>query len=146
MIAALLLVNVGNYISGAAALTRIMHVNIPMAMLIIAVVSTFYYVLGGMKGVAYVTVIHAFMKYLGVIIVIAVALSLSGGIQPIVNDLPDFYFTWDGHVGANTVFAWIIATSGSYLFNTVCYASDFFYKSAHEAQKPASIPSFSVCP
>ncbi len=32
MILALLLVNVGNYISGAAALTSVMHVNIPVAM------------------------------------------------------------------------------------------------------------------
>ena len=144
MIAALLLVNVGNYISGAAALTRIMHVNIPMAMLIIAVVSTFYYVLGGMKGVAYVTVIHAFMKYLGVIIVIAVALSLSGGIQPIVNDLPDFYFTWDGHVGANTVFAWIIATSGSIFSTQFVMRAISSTKSAHEAQK-ACLYSVILC-
>ena len=47
MICALLLVNVGNYISGAAALTTVMQVNIPVAMLIIAIVSTFYYVIGG---------------------------------------------------------------------------------------------------
>ena len=144
MIAALLLVNVGNYISGAAALTRIMHVNIPMAMLIIAVVSTFYYVLGGMKGVAYVTVIHAFMKYLGVIIVIAVALSLTGGIQPIVDDLPDFYFTWDGHIGANTVFAWIIATSGSIFSTQFVMQAISSTKSAHEAQK-ACLYSVILC-
>lgn len=144
MIAALLLVNVGNYISGAAALTRIMDINIPAAMLIIAVVSTFYYVLGGMKGVAYVTVIHAMMKYIGVIIIIAVALSLSGGIQPIVNALPDYYFTWDGEIGANTVFAWIIATSGSIFSTQFVVQAISSTKSAHEAQK-ACLYSVILC-
>ncbi len=144
MIAALLLVNVGNYISGAAALTRIMPIHIPMAMLIIAVVSTFYYVLGGMKGVAYVTVIHAVIKYIGVIIVLAVALSLTGGIQPILDDLPDYYFTWDGHIGANTVFAWIIATSGSIFSTQFVMQAISSTKNAHEAQK-ACLYSVLLC-
>lgn len=135
MIGALLLVNVGNYISGAAALTTIMQVNIPMAMLIIAVVSTFYFVLGGMKGVAYVTIIHAGMKYIGVIIILAVAISLSGGVQPIINDLPDYYFTFDGHIGWGTVIAWVIATSGSIFSTQFVMQAISSTKSAGEAQK-----------
>lgn len=135
MIAALLLVNVGNYISGAAALTTIMHVNIPVAMLIIAVVSTFYYVLGGMKGVAYVTIIHAGMKYIGVIIVLAVALSMSGGIQPVIDSLPDYYFTMDGNLGYNTITAWIIATAGSIFSTQFVMQAISSTKNAHEAQK-----------
>jgi len=139
MIAALLLVNVGNYISGAAALTRIMQVHIPVAMLIIAVVSTFYFVLGGMKGVAYVTIIHAAMKYIGVIIIIAVGLSLSGGIQPIIDDLPDYYFTFDGHIGWNTIFAWVIATSGSIFSTQFVMQAISSTKNAGEAQKACFI-------
>lgn len=135
MILALLLVNVGNYISGAAALTSVMHVNIPVAMLIIAIVSTFYYVLGGMKGVAYVTIIHAGMKYLGVIIVLGVALSLSGGIQPIMNGLPDYYFTFDGKIGWNSVTAWIIATTGSIFSTQFVMQAISSTKNAKEAQK-----------
>ena len=135
MIAALLLVNVGNYISGAAALTRIMDVNIPVAMLIIAVVSTFYYVLGGMKGVAYVTIIHAGVKYLGLLLVLGVALSLSGGVQPIVDDLPDWNFTLDGHIGWPTIIAWILATSGSIFSTQFVMQAISSTKSAGEAQK-----------
>jgi Na+/proline symporter len=135
MIAALLLVNVGNYISGAAALTSIMHVNIPVAMLIIAVVSTFYYVLGGMKGVAYVTIIHAAMKYIGVIIVLGVALSMSGGIQPVMDSLPEYYFTFDGKIGFNTISAWIIATAGSIFSTQFVMQAISSTKNAHEAQK-----------
>lgn len=135
MIAALLLVNVGNYISGAAALTTIMSVHIPTAMFIIAVVSTFYYVLGGMKGVAYVTIIHAGVKYIGVILILGVGISLSGGIQPIVDDLPDWYFTFDGHIGWGTIIAWILATSGSIFSTQYVMQAISSTKNAHEAQK-----------
>ncbi|MBB5336955.1 sodium:solute symporter family protein [Pectinatus brassicae] len=139
MIAALLLVNVGNYISGAAALTRVMNINIPLAMLIIAIVSTFYYVLGGMKGVAYVTIIHAALKYIGVIIILAVALSLSGGITPVINSLPDYYFTFDGHIGGATIFAWVIATSGSIFSTQFVMQAISSTKSAKDAQKACFI-------
>lgn len=135
MIAALLLVNVGNYISGAAALTTIMPIHIPAAMLIIAVVSTFYYVLGGMKGVAYVTVIHAAVKYIGVILILGAALSLSGGVQPIVSGLPDWNFTLDGHVGWSTILAWILATSGSIFSTQFVMQAISSTKSARDAQK-----------
>ncbi|MDY6268246.1 MAG: sodium:solute symporter family protein [Selenomonadaceae bacterium] len=135
MIAALLLVNVGNYISGAAALTRIMDVNIPVAMMIIAVVSTFYYVIGGMKGVAYVTVLHAAVKYIGLLIVLGVALGLSNGVQPVVDDLPDWYFTFDGHIGFGTILAWILATSGSIFSTQFVMQAISSTKSAGDAQK-----------
>jgi Na+/proline symporter len=106
-----------------------------VAMLIIAVVSTFYYVLGGMKGVAYVTIIHAGMKYIGVIIVLAVALSMSGGIQPVIDSLPDYYFTMDGNLGYNTITAWIIATAGSIFSTQFVMQAISSTKNAHEAQK-----------
>lgn len=117
MIYALLLVNVGNYVSGAAALSTVMNLNLTWAMIIIAVVSTFYYVFGGLKGIAYVTILHSAVKVLGLAIILGVALSLSGGISPLVEKLPDYYFTWDGKIGAPTVFAWIIGTVGA-IFST----------------------------
>ena len=71
MIYALLLVNVGNYVSGAAAIATALHVSLPVAMCIIAVVSTFYYVFGGLKGVAWVTILHSAFKVVGIIIIFA---------------------------------------------------------------------------
>ena len=43
MIYALFIVNVGNYVSGAAAIATVMRVNLPTAALITAIVSTLYY-------------------------------------------------------------------------------------------------------
>ncbi|MBV9248692.1 MAG: sodium:solute symporter family protein, partial [Acetobacteraceae bacterium] len=117
MIYALLLVNVGNYISGAAAIATVLKINLPIAMCIIAVVSTFYYVFGGLKGVAYVTVLHSAIKIIGVALILGVALYATGGIQPMVTTLPPQYFTWDGSIGGPTIIAWIIGTTGA-IFST----------------------------
>jgi len=105
MIYALLLVNVGNYVSGAAAIATALKVSLSVAMLIIAVVSTFYYVFGGLKGIAYVTVLHSAIKVIGIFIIFYVAMSLTGGIAPMQEKLPGFYFTWDGKIGFSTIFA-----------------------------------------
>lgn len=117
MIYALLLVNVGNYVSGAAAIATALRVNIPTAMCIIAVVSTFYYVFGGLKGVAWVTILHSGIKVLGIGIILWVAMSMTGGIAPMQQNLPSFYFTWDGKIGFATIFAWTFGTVGA-IFST----------------------------
>jgi len=117
MIYALLLVNVGNYISGAAAISTVLKLNMPTAMCIIGVVSTFYFVSGGMKGVAYVTVLHSILKVLGIGLILGMALHASGGISPMVQALPPDYFTWDGKIGAATIVAWTIGTIGA-IFST----------------------------
>lgn len=117
MIYALLLVNVGNYVSGAAAISTALRVNIPTAMCIIAAVSTFYYVFGGLKGVAWVTIVHSSFKIVGIGIILFVALSLTGGIAPMQEKLPGYYFTWDGKIGFTTIFAWTFGTVGA-IFST----------------------------
>lgn len=135
MIYALLLVNVGNYISGAAALSNIFSVNLPIAYIVIAVVSTFYFAFGGMKSVAYVTILHTAMKYCGIIIILVFALSKTGGIAPMVQSMPHFYFTWDGKVGAATIIAWVIATTGSIFSTQFIIQAISSSKSAAEAKK-----------
>jgi solute:Na+ symporter, SSS family len=117
MIYALLLVNVGNYVSGAAAIATALHVSLPVAMCIIAVVSTFYYVFGGLKGVAWVTILHSAIKVVGILVIFGVAMSLTGGIAPIQAKLPAYYFTWDGKIGFTTIFAWTFGTVGA-IFST----------------------------
>jgi SSS family solute:Na+ symporter len=117
MIYALLLVNVGNYVSGAAAIATALHVSLPVAMCIIAAVSTFYYVFGGLKGVAWVTILHSAIKVIGLFIILFVAMSLTGGIAPIQAKLPAHYFTWDGQIGFATIFAWTFGTVGA-IFST----------------------------
>ncbi len=113
MIYALLLVNVGNYVSGAAAISTVLKVNLPVAAFITAIVSTFYFAFGGMKGMAWVTLLHSAIKYFGILVILGVALHMTGGISPMIQEMPNFYWTWDGNVGASTIFAWLIGTIGS---------------------------------
>ncbi len=113
MIYALLLVNVGNYVSGAAAISTVLKVNLPVAAFITAIVSTFYFAFGGMKGMAWVTLLHSAIKYFGILVILGVALHMTGGISPMIQEMPDFYWTWDGNIGASTIFTWLIGTIGS---------------------------------
>jgi len=113
MIYALLLVNVGNYISGAASIAVVLKTDLPVAACVIAAVSTFYFAFGGMKSLAYVSLIHSAVKYLGVLVVLGVALQLTGGLSPMVQALPASYFSWDGELGATTIVAYFIGTLGS---------------------------------
>ena len=117
MIYALLLVNVGNYISGAASIAVVLQVDLPVAAAVIAVVSTFYFAFGGMKSLAYVNLLHSGVKYLGIFVVLGVALHLCGGLAPVMQTLPAAYFTWDGQLGGATIAAYFIGTIGS-VFST----------------------------
>mgnify|MGYP001188596335 CR=1 FL=1 len=117
MIYALLLVNVANYISGASILSEILRLKLPVAMLIVGVISTFYYCIGGMKSVAYVTVIHTFVKYVGLVITAVVALIMTRGFTPLTRGLPSYYFSGSGHIGWGTIIGWIITTTGA-IFST----------------------------
>jgi len=117
MIYALLLVNVGNYISGAAAIATVLKINLGVAMCIIAAVSTVYYVFGGLKGVAWITLLHSAVKIVGVSLILGVALYATGGVRPMMEGLPQQYFTWDGDIGASTIVAWTVGTIGA-IFST----------------------------
>ncbi|RMO18471.1 Sodium/solute symporter [Pseudomonas amygdali pv. morsprunorum] len=117
MIYALLLVNVGNYVSGAAAIATVLKINLTTAAFITAIISTLYYVFGGLKSVAYMSILHTGVKYIGVLIVLGVALKMTGGFSPVVQNMPEHYFTWDGAIGGSKIMAWIIGTVGA-IFST----------------------------
>jgi SSS family solute:Na+ symporter len=50
---------------------------------------------------------------MGILIILYVALKMTGGVAPMMEKMPAFYWTWDGHVGASTIVAWLIGTVGS---------------------------------
>lgn len=117
MIYALLLVNVGNYVSGAAALSSALGVGLAPATVVVAAFSAVYYVFGGIKSIGYVTVLHSAVKLIGIAVLVTVAAHLSGGFAPMRKALPPSYFTWDGTIGGPTVLAWIVGTLGA-IFST----------------------------
>lgn len=135
MIYALFIVNVGNYVSGAAAISTVMHIDLPVAALITAVVSTIYFAWGGLKSVAYVTILHSAVKLLGIGILVWVALSLTGGVAPMMQSMPKEYFTWTGTLSGGTIGAWVIGTAGAIFSTQFIIQAISGAKSADEARK-----------
>lgn len=146
MIYAMLMLNLNTYFSGASVLHEILGTNLPISMLIIAVVSTLYFSIGGMKSVAKTTMIHTFFKYCGVLIIMAVALVLTKGIGPMVAKLPKFYFSPAGKVGWGTIIGWILTSTGA-IFSTQFIAQAVAStSSAKNAQKASFWAAFLVIP
>ncbi|EKY3917473.1 sodium:solute symporter family protein [Enterobacter sp. DTU_2021_1002640_1_SI_PRY_ASU_LCPMC_013] len=146
MIYALLLVNVGNYVSGAAAISTVLHVNLPVAAFITAIVSTFYFAFGGMKGVAWVTMLHSALKYFGVLAILAFALTQTGGFKPMIEQMPAFYWTWDGTIGVSTIIAWLIGTIGSIFCTQFVIQAISSTKDVKSAQRSTWIAFFFCLP
>ncbi|TKK17852.1 sodium:solute symporter [Enterobacter cancerogenus] len=144
MIYALFLVNVGNYVSGAAAISTILKVNLPEAAFITAVVSTFYFAFGGMKGVAWVTLLHSIMQYLGVMAILGFALYMAGGFKPMMQVMPHHYWTLSGHFGVSTIVAWLIGTIGSIFCTQFVIQAISSTKSAASAKR-ATWVTFIFC-
>lgn len=146
MIYALLLVNVGNYVSGAAAISTVLNLDLTTAAVITAIVSTFYFMFGGMKGIAWVTLLHSGLKYIGILIILGVALHMTGGVSPMIKEMPHFYWTWDGNVGGSTIFAWMIGTIGSIFCTQFVIQAIASTKSAESAKRATWVAFFFCMP
>ncbi|MGF6947577.1 SSS family solute:Na+ symporter [Neobacillus sp. B4I6] len=116
MIYALAVVNVSMYAGGAATLSAILNVPHAMAAIIVGVITVVYVSLGGMFAVAYTNLIHAFIKYLGLILALAFGLAAAGGLSGLSLNLESEMFDWTG-IGVSTIIAWTIANIGS-IFST----------------------------
>jgi SSS family solute:Na+ symporter len=139
MIYALLLVNVGNYVSGAAAIATVTKLDLTWAAFLIAIVSTFYFALGGMKSIAYVSLLHTGLKYIGVFIILGTALAMSHGLGPVKDSLPEFYFSLDGHIGWPTIFAFFIGNVGAIFTTQFIMQAISATKDANSARRSAYI-------
>lgn len=144
MIYALLLVNVGNYVSGAAAISTVMRINLTQAAIITAIVSTIYFVWGGLKSVAYLTIVHSAFKLLGIAILVGMAWKLSGGIAPMKASMPAQYFTWNGALSGGTIGAWIIGTAGA-IFSTQFIIQAISATKTPEAARASSLIAAGLC-
>lgn len=113
MMYGLFVVNVSSYSSGAAAITAVLKTSTPVALIIIAAVGAIYIATGGLKGVAYVSMIHVAMKYLGVLVALWIGWSLGGNLGVLQKNLPAFYFSSTGKVGWATIIAWTIGNIGT---------------------------------
>lgn len=145
MIYALLVVNISMYVGGAATIAVILGMPTSVAVYITGAVTILYVALGGLKGVAYTNLIHASLKYLGLIITTAVALSLSGGLGQLQAALPPVYFSLDG-VGISTILAWTIANIGAIFSTQYVIQAITSIPDAQKARKASILAGIMVIP
>src|SRR3546814_4461267 len=84
----------------------------PTVVIVVGVLSVGYVSVGGMRSVVYTNVLHASIKYLGIVIAMIYGLSLTGGVTALATKLRPEMFVWDA-VGWSQIGAWMIAGIGS---------------------------------
>ncbi|XGF94309.1 hypothetical protein AAHX92_25430 [Klebsiella variicola subsp. variicola] len=90
--------------------------------------------------------LHSALKYLGVLIILGFALSQTGGFKPMISEMPAYYWTWDGNIGASTIFAWLIGTIGSIFCTQFVIQAISSTKDAKSAQRSTWVAFFFCLP
>ncbi len=90
--------------------------------------------------------LHSAIKYIGVLVILGIALHMTGGVMPMVKEMPDFYWTWDGSIGASTIFAWLIGTIGSIFCTQFVIQAISSTKSAESAKRATWVAFFFCVP
>ena len=105
-------VAVALYASGGAVLGAVMQIDRGIATVIVGIVAIFFVTVGGFRSVIYTNTLNAAIKYLGIVLALAFALTESGGYAHLRTALPSRMFDLSG-VGVSQIFAWMIAGIGS---------------------------------
>ena len=104
------------YAGGAATIAVLLNVPTSLACVIIGAVSVIYVFAGGMSAVAYTNLVHVTVKYVGVIICVAIGLGVAGGYSGLTMKLDPSMLDWTG-IGWPTIVAWTIGNMGA-IFST----------------------------
>jgi SSS family solute:Na+ symporter len=116
MIFALQIVAISTYASGGAVLAGLLKIDKTLAIVITGGVATLYVSIGGMRSVIYTNVLHAIVKYTGIIVAMIFALDRVGGLSGLQAALPAASFSVDA-VGWSQICAWLVAGIGA-VFST----------------------------
>lgn len=116
MIFALQIVAVSTYAGGGTILAGLLNVDRTSAIVITGIVATLYVSVGGMRSVIYTNVLHAVVKYLGILAAVAFGLSQVGSLANLRTRVPEAMFAVDT-VGWSQIFAWMVAGIGA-VFST----------------------------
>ena len=116
MIFALQIVAVSTYAGGGTVLAGLLNVDRTTAIIITGAVATLYVSVGGMRSVIYTNVLHALVKYIGILAAVAFSLTQLGGLGALRERVPDRMFAVDA-VGWPQIFAWLVAGIGA-VFST----------------------------
>lgn len=105
-------VSVAIYASGGALIATILGISKPLAIVLTGIFTVFYISIGGMRSIVYTNFFNTIVKYIGMILVVAFGLKLTGGVSNLKLQLPESMFDWTA-IGFGQIFSWVIAGIGS---------------------------------
>ncbi|HZK44347.1 MAG TPA: sodium:solute symporter family protein [Syntrophomonadaceae bacterium] len=97
-------------VAAAAILAPMFGIDHRLMLVIVGVLFIIIATAGGLKGVAWVNVIHSFVMYLGLLIVAWMAVSVAGGINAVKIAAPSHYFSLVSP-SVGTVVIWLLAAT-----------------------------------
>lgn len=116
MIFALQIVAISTYAGGGSILAGLLGMDRTTAIVITGAVATLYVGIGGMRSVITTNVLHAVVKYVGILVAAAFAVSQIGGLGSLQAQVPARMFAVDT-VGWSQILAWLVAGIGA-VFST----------------------------
>ena len=131
--------------AAAAILAPLMGVDSTVMTIIVAALFVLVTVVGGMKGIAAMNLLHSFVMYLGIFTIAFLALRLVGGPEVLVETLPSSYFSF-GQPDWLTTIASAIGTAFSYLAAATTVSAVFTAKSMRTASIGCLIAGLLIVP
>ncbi|MBC2722269.1 sodium:solute symporter [Desulfosporosinus sp.] len=113
LVAVYLIIFAQQPVAAAGILGPLLGVNKMMIGWIVGAIFIFLAITGGMKGLAWMNVLHSFVMYLGLGIVCVVAVTAAGGIDNMQAVLPAKMFAFN-QPDMLTVIGWVLGTSLSF--------------------------------
>lgn len=105
-------VSVAIYASGGALIATILGISKPLAIVLAGVFTVFYISIGGMRSIVYTNFFNTVVKYIGMMLLVAFGLQLTGGVTNLKLQLPESMFNVTA-IGYGQIFSWVIAGVGS---------------------------------
>lgn len=121
-------------VSAAAILAPMFNVSVDTVAWFVAVVIIIITITGGMKGAAYLSIIHSFVMYFGMFVTAFVVLRYVGGMEVLKTELPPAMFNVF-EPGLFTVVAWVLGTAFSFFTASTVVAVTFGAKSLKSANQ-----------
>ncbi len=145
MIYALTTVNVSMYTGGAATIASLLKISVQAAVFIVGAATIMNVTLGGIRGVGHANLIHASIKYLGLIVVAAVGWSLLQSKPEAMEMIPKTHFSPTG-VGVSTLIAWTIANIGAVFSTQYVIQCINTLATPNDAKKASIVASITIVP
>lgn len=146
MALALIIVNVGNFVGGAAAIGKLLHVSVETAIYIIAIVACLNVAFGGLKGVGMANLIHAAAKYFGLLVILFTAILIVVDKPIILESIPKAQWSLFEGVGYGQVLAWVVGNIGAVFSTQYVLQSICSLKKPSDARKATILAAVCIFP